>query len=172
MWHPTEYTTLSLFTCSDPLLPLNSFSLVPGDNPAIFSLSSRDIIAIEVTRSIQLLVNMYVLCTLYSKWIVADWKDDEFDTIFTLHKVVTIIFVTYRMMRVKPKLKITFRHILGWIWNQSCEKLDQAWRWVRYGTFLVLSSLFLNRVNEFLINNKEIILVILSAICFVVVVLT
>lgn len=48
MWHPTEFSTITVFTCSDSLIPLNSFSVEPGQDPAIFTLSSRDILSIEV----------------------------------------------------------------------------------------------------------------------------
>lgn len=48
MWTPTEYTTISVFTCSDASLELSRFSTNPGDSAAMFSLSSRDILAISM----------------------------------------------------------------------------------------------------------------------------
>jgi len=48
MWNPTEYTRLVLFTCSDPLAPLGTFSVLPGADPAIFSLSTADITSISI----------------------------------------------------------------------------------------------------------------------------
>ena len=51
MWTPTEYTTISVFTCSDASLELSRFSTTPGDSAAMFSLSSRDILAISMVAA-------------------------------------------------------------------------------------------------------------------------
>ena len=41
MWTPTEYTTISVFTCWDASVPFSQFTTRPGDTAAIFSLSNR-----------------------------------------------------------------------------------------------------------------------------------
>merc|ERR1712002_557015 len=43
MWNPTPYSTLALFVCSDPTVKLGHFSVQPGSDPGIFSISSGDI---------------------------------------------------------------------------------------------------------------------------------
>jgi hypothetical protein len=48
MWNPTPYSTLAIFTCSDPTVELGAFGVVAGGDPAIFSLSSVDITSVTV----------------------------------------------------------------------------------------------------------------------------
>merc|ERR1719210_1280414 len=48
MWTPTEYTTISVFTCKDASIPFSDFSTTPGDSPAIFSLSNQVIASISL----------------------------------------------------------------------------------------------------------------------------
>jgi len=48
MWNPTEYSRLSIFTCSDSTMILADFSVTPGDDPAVFDLSTSDIFSIKL----------------------------------------------------------------------------------------------------------------------------
>jgi len=48
MWNPTPYSTLALFVCSDPTVKLGHFSVQPGSDPGIFSISSADISTITL----------------------------------------------------------------------------------------------------------------------------
>jgi len=43
MWNPTPYSTVVLWVCSDPTRELGSFSVTPGQDPAVFSVTSADI---------------------------------------------------------------------------------------------------------------------------------
>ena len=51
MWTPTEYTTISVFTCWDASVPFSQFSTTPGDPAAIFSLSNREIASIKMVAA-------------------------------------------------------------------------------------------------------------------------
>jgi len=51
MWTPTEYTTISVFTCWDASIPFSQFSTTPGDQAAIFSLSNREIASISLVTA-------------------------------------------------------------------------------------------------------------------------
>merc|ERR1712241_1361166 len=51
MWAPTEYTTISVFTCWDASVPFSQFSTRPGDQAAIFSLSNREIASISLVTA-------------------------------------------------------------------------------------------------------------------------
>ena len=53
MWTPTEYTTISVFTCWDASVPFSQFSTRPGDPAAIFSLSNREIASIKIVAAPQ-----------------------------------------------------------------------------------------------------------------------
>lgn len=50
MWHPTNYSTIAVFVCKDKTVPLEDFSVHPGSDSAIFTLSSGDISSILVLR--------------------------------------------------------------------------------------------------------------------------
>ena len=51
MWTPTEYTTISVFTCWDASIPYSQFTTTPGDTAAIFSLSNREIASISMVAA-------------------------------------------------------------------------------------------------------------------------
>jgi len=57
MWHPTEFSTIALFACSDSAIPLSDFSVMAGGDPAIFSVSSADIVSILVVKQPNTLVD-------------------------------------------------------------------------------------------------------------------
>jgi len=57
MWHPTKFSRVSIFTLSDATLPLSDFSVTPGDNPAIFDLSTATIETIFIEEQPEDLVD-------------------------------------------------------------------------------------------------------------------
>jgi len=85
MWNPTPYSTLVLFVCSDATIKLGGFSVSPGGDPAIFSLSSSDISTITLMSQPEGLVeyqnymrvNGYVFShtpVVGEIWISRDWS--------------------------------------------------------------------------------------------------
>jgi len=48
MWNPTEYNTISIFSCANAAVTFAEFSTNPGDDNAIFSLSSSVITSIHL----------------------------------------------------------------------------------------------------------------------------
>jgi len=84
MWNPTPYSTLALFVCSDPTVKLGQFSVQPGSDPGIFSISSADISTITLVGQPDILVeyqhymriNGYVWSVTPVEgeiWISRDW---------------------------------------------------------------------------------------------------
>jgi len=48
MWNPSDHSTLSIFTSSNAQLGLEHFSVTPGEDPAIFDLTTDDIVTVKL----------------------------------------------------------------------------------------------------------------------------
>merc|ERR1740124_2077975 len=48
MWNPTQHSTITVFTCSDAATTFADFSVTPGGDPAIFDLTTADIVTIKL----------------------------------------------------------------------------------------------------------------------------
>lgn len=48
MWNPSEFSRAVLFTCSNFYTDIGDFSVLPGQDPAIFSLSTSNIVTISM----------------------------------------------------------------------------------------------------------------------------
>jgi len=48
MWNPTEFNTLSIFSCIDSSEPLSSFSTTPGDPNSVYSLSNHNLVSVSL----------------------------------------------------------------------------------------------------------------------------
>jgi len=49
MWNPTDKSRIAVWTCIDASASLGDFSVTPGESPAIFTLTTEDIVTITIT---------------------------------------------------------------------------------------------------------------------------
>jgi len=84
MWNPREYSTISVFSCSDSTLALADFSVTPGHDPAVFDLSTSDIVSVKLREQPGNLVEYKLYMREHDHvfhhtpvegevWISADW---------------------------------------------------------------------------------------------------
>jgi len=50
MWNPTEFSTISIFSCADSSVPFSQFSTSPGESNSVFTLSSANILTITLVE--------------------------------------------------------------------------------------------------------------------------
>lgn len=50
MWNPTEFSTISIFSCADSSVPFSQFSTSPGELNSVFTLSSANILTITLVE--------------------------------------------------------------------------------------------------------------------------